>query len=149
MAGFNAQGTILYWSSAGSTSPTTVAANAIGSVIGFNGPSGSAPIIDATDLNSVAKEKVMGLRDEGQVALDIFYNPSDTVQTQLRSDRASRTMRKAVIKLSDTTVEASKTRIIFDAYVTGFAITGAVDQMVKGTVTLEICNACTFSSVIA
>jgi hypothetical protein len=58
-------------------------------------------------------------------------------------------MRKAVIKLNDSSTEAVKTRIIFDAYVTGFAITGAVDQMVKGTITLEICNACTFSSVIA
>jgi len=149
MATFNAQGTLLYWSSAGSTSPTTSADNVIGSVVGFNGPSGSAPVIDATNLASVAKEKVMGLRDEGQCALDIFYNPADTVQAQLRSDRASRTMRKAVIKLSDTTVEASRTRIIFDAYVTGFAITGAVDQMVKGTVTLEIAGACTYSSVIA
>jgi hypothetical protein len=82
MATFNAQGTLLYWSSAGSTSPSTNDANVIGSVVGFNGPSGSAPIIDATHLASTAKEKVMGIRDEGQVVLDIFYNPSDTVQAQ-------------------------------------------------------------------
>ncbi len=146
---FNAQGTLLYWSSAGSTSPTTDAANNIAEVVGFNGPSGSAPVIDATNLASLAKEKSMGLADEGQVALDVFYSPSDLVQARLRADRASRTMRKAVIKLSDSSTEAVKTRIIFDAYVTGFAITGAVDQMVKGTITLEICGACTYSSVIA
>jgi len=143
---FNAQGTYIFWSA--TTAASTAAAQAVGQVVGFNGPTGSAPVIDGTHLASVAKEKTMGLRDEGQVTLDVFFVPNDTVQTALRADRASRSAKKAVIKLSDSTVDAQTTKITFDAYCTGYAIQGAVDQNVKGTVTLEIIGACTFSSVI-
>jgi hypothetical protein len=35
----------------------------------FTGPGGSATVIDVTDLQSVAKEKRMGLPDEGQLQI--------------------------------------------------------------------------------
>jgi hypothetical protein len=140
------QGTIFFWST--STAASTAAAVAIAQVVGFNGPSGNANVIDASHLGSTAKEKMIGLRDEGQVSLDVNFLPTDGGQTALRADRASRTMRKAVIKLNDNTSDAATTKITFDAYVSGFSITGAVDQVVKGNITLEITGACTYSSVI-
>ncbi len=142
------QGTVIYWSSAGSTSASTAAANAIGEVVGFNGPSGSANVIDITHLGSTAKEKMVGLRDEGQLTMDVNFVPTDAVQTRLRTDRANRSLRKCVIKLNDNTTDAATTKIIFDAYCSGFSAQGAVDQAMKGSITLEIAGACTYSSAI-
>jgi len=115
-------------------------------VVGFNWPTGAANVIDASHLGSTAKEKMLGLRDEGQVTLDVNFRPGTTAQDYMRTCRANRYMRKALIQLNDSTVELAKTKIIFDAYVSGFSITGAVDQIVKGSITLEITGACTYSN---
>src|SRR5579871_5136727 len=74
----------------------------IGEVVDFDGPGGKANIIDATSLDSVAKEKLAGLPDEGQVTLTINFVPSDTMQQGLRNDRAARTLRNFQIVMTDT-----------------------------------------------
>lgn len=114
--------------------------SAIGQVTGFNGPSGSASVIDITHLGSTAKEKIIGLRDEGQVSLDIIYDTGATaLHTALKDDRASRTKRIFDIKLTDNgAVSSQPSAFYFNAYVTGLSLTGAVDDAVKGSVTLEI-----------
>ena len=140
------QGTIFYWST--STAASTSTSHAVAEVVGFNGPSGGANVIDVSHLGSTAKEKLLGLRDEGQVTLDVNFRPGTTSQDYLRSCRATRTMRKGVIQLNDNTTEAARTKIIFDAYVGGFSVSGAVDQVVKGSITLEITGACTYATAI-
>ena len=116
---------------------------AIGEVVGFNGPSGSANVIDVTHLGSTAKEKRIGLRDEGQVSLDIIYDSNATaLHTALRDDRASRTKRIYDIKLTDNgTASSQPSALYFNSYVTAFSITGAVDDVIKGALTLEITSA--------
>jgi len=113
---------------------------AIGTVVGFNGPSGSANVIDITSLASTAKEKAIGIRDEGQVSLDLIFQTETTyLHTALREDRAARTKRVYDIKLTDEgTASSQPSAFYFDAYITGFSLTGAVDDVVKGSVTLEI-----------
>jgi len=140
------QGAIFFWST--STAASTSTSHAVAEVVGFNGPTGSANVIDVSHLGSTAREKLIGLRDEGQVTLDVNFLPGTTAQDYLRSCRATRTMRKGVIQLNDNTTEAARTKIIFDAYVSGFSISGAVDQVVKGAITLEINGACTYATVI-
>lgn len=140
------QGTIFYWST--STAASTSASHAVAEVVGFNGPSGGANVIDVSHLGSTAKEKLLGLRDEGQVTLDVNFRPGTTSQDYMRTCRAQRLMRKAVIQLNDNTTEAARTKIIFDAYVGGFSVSGAVDQVVKGSITLEITGACTYATAI-
>lgn len=142
---YNAQGSYVYWS----TTTVLSTAIAIGSVVGFNGPSGSAPIIDATHLQSTAKEKIMGLADEGQISLDCQFNPSDSGQTKLRECRAARTKGHWAIKHSYTSVAASTQGYQWDGkgYCTGFAIQGAVDQVVKLTATIEITGAVSQTTV--
>jgi hypothetical protein len=144
------QGTDLFWgtTAAGATSASTSTSVLIGQVAGFNGPSGSANVIDITHLGSTAKEKMMGLRDEGQISLDVMFQPNDVGQIALRTDRANRQLRKVVVKLNDNTSDAARTKIICDAYCTGFSITGRVDDKISGSVTLELAGACTYSSVI-
>ncbi len=125
-----AQGTKIFWSASTALS-TAVQVNG---VIGFNGPSGSAGVIDVTDLGSTAKEKLMGLPDEGQLTFDINYLSTDAGQQSLRDDRQARTKKKVAIKLTD----ASSELMSADAFCTGFSLTGAVDDAIKGSITLEL-----------
>lgn len=105
----------------------------------FTGPGGSATVIDVTDLQSVAKEKRMGLPDEGQLSLTINYIPDNAVHMGLRADRAARTSVDFRIYFTDTL----GTVWDFSAFVTGFSVSGAVDGVVEATVTLEITGAIT------
>lgn len=117
--------------------PTTIP-----EVSSINGPSGSATVIDASDLSSTAREKVMGLMDEGQVTLEINYLPDNAVHELLRAARAGKLLKSFVITFTDA---APPVWFRFDAYVTGFAVTVGVDQLVKASVTLEITGAVTKS----
>jgi hypothetical protein len=101
----------------------------------FSGPGGSASILDVTSLQSTAKEKRVGLKDEGQLSLTINYNPDNTVHAGLRTDRSNRTLRNFQIVFTDG---SPATTWSFSAYVSGFSVQGAVDAIVEATVTLEI-----------
>jgi predicted secreted protein len=127
----NSQGCLFYWSS--STSPTTN--NPIGEVKTFNGPSGSANVIDITHLGSTAKEKLIGLRDEGQITFECnLLTSAVSGQQMMRADRGTRSQRAWSIILTD----ASTTRMNGLGYCTGFAISGGVDDVVKASITIEI-----------
>ena len=133
------QGCVLYWST--TTSLSTVIS--VGQVVGFSGPTGSANVIDASHLGSTAKEKMIGLRDEGQITLDCNLAPADSGQVKLRECRAARTQGNWAIKMTDTAI----TMLNGHGYVSGFSVTGAVDQIVKASITIEISGAVTYSTV--
>jgi predicted secreted protein len=136
-----AQGSIFYWSS--STTPTTN--NAIGEVKSFSGPSGSAGIIDITHLGSTAKEKLIGLRDEGQITFECNLMTSAAAGQQLmRGDRATRSQRAWSIILADSTT--SPTRLNGVGYCTGFSVSGGVDDVVKASITVEIDGAVSWTT---
>ena len=133
------QGCLFYWSS--NTTPSTN--NPVGEVKTFSGPSGSAAISDITHLGSVAKDKMVGLRDEGQVTFECnLMTSAVTGQQMMRVDRAARTIKCASIVLTD----ASTSRLDFQAYCTGFSISGGVDDVVKTSITLEIAGAVTWGT---
>jgi len=133
-----AQGTRFFWST--STSRSTV--NAIGDIVGFNGPGGSAAVIDITSLLSTAKEKLVGLNDEGQLTLDLNFDRSDTGQSLMMTDRAARNLRRACIKFNDT----STTEAHFLCYCLGFSISGAVDDKVTANAVTEIIGPITWTT---
>ncbi len=116
----------------GTGSPETF--TEIPDVKSFSGPGGSASVIDVTNLSSTAKEKRMGLHDEGQLSFTMHYNPSNAVHTSLRTDRANRTLRNFKMIFTDS----GDTEWSFAAYVTGFTVQGGVDAVVEASVTLEI-----------
>ncbi len=103
-------------------------------VISFTFPDGSAAEIDTTDLCSVAKGKMMGLPDEGQVSLELNYDPTDAQHTGLQDDRKNRTKRNFQVVLTD----ASSTTFAFSGYVLSFSISTAVDDIVKASCTITI-----------
>ena len=106
----------------------------IGNVVGFTGPGGSASVIDVTNLASTAKEKLMGLPDEGQFTLDLNYDPDNVAHIALRNARKSRSLVEFQITLTD----ATNTVLSFFGYVLGFALSASVDAQVKASLTVEI-----------
>ncbi len=106
----------------------------IGEVLSFSGPGGSAAIIDKTNLASTAREKMMGLPDEGQISFDLSLYPPDAGQAKLIADRQSRTRKTCRLFLTDT----GGTILTCDAYCTGFSIAGSVDDKVTASVSIEI-----------
>lgn len=124
------QGVKLYMSTEGS--PTNFAA--IGNITDFSGPGGQASVIDVSNLDSVMREKLMGLPDEGQLTFNVNLDPDDARHTQLRTARQNRTRTEFKLELTDST----PTTGIFWGYVLGFVISGGVDQAVKAAITIEI-----------
>lgn len=114
--------------------------NTIPEVKTFTGPGGAASVIDVTDLSSLAKEKRMGLADEGQLSFVINYIPDNTYHAALRAARASREETNFKMVFTDA---SPSTTWSFAAFVTGFAVSGAVDGVIEANVTLEITGAIT------
>jgi hypothetical protein len=142
---FESQGTILYWST--STAASTNSSDAIGNIVDFNGPGGQANVIDVTHLGSTAREKLIGLRDEGQVSMTMLMTFSSADgQERLRTDRATRAKKKCVIQFNDSTVDLNKGKAIFDGSVLGYSVTGAVDDVIKANVVIEVLGAVTWTN---
>jgi len=137
MAQTESQGTVFKVGDAASPEVFT----AVGEVKEIGGPSGSAPVIDVSNLSSTKREKIMGLPDEGQITLSLNYDAADAQQDALRAARTARTATNFQIVTSDSPVET----LSFTAYVLEFSLNFAVDEVVGLTVTLEIDGAVTFA----
>lgn len=98
----------------------------------FNGFGGSAAVIDATDLGSTAKEKLMGLQDFGQFSINFNLVPDDAGQLALEAAKAARALKEFELTLSDGTVYS------FSGFVTSKPISGGVDALTTGSATIEI-----------
>lgn len=133
-----AQGTKVFWSASTSQS----SAQQISEVTDFNGPGGAAAVIDITHLQSTAVGKLIGLRDEGQLSMTLNYNPTDAGQIALQTDRATRTLRKALIKFTDTATHCA----VFDAYSQTFSIQGSVNNKIVANSVLEITGGVTYTT---
>lgn len=98
----------------------------------FNGFGGSAAVIDATDLSSTAKEKLMGLQDFGQFQINFNNDDADAGQIALQDAKASRSLKNFKLTLSDGTIYS------FSGFVTSKSLSGGVDGLNAGSATIEI-----------
>ena len=112
----------------------------ISEITDFSGPGGQAAVIDMTHLQSTAKEKKIGLRDEGQLSLSVNFNATDAGQKQCLADRAGRLQRLYDIAYTDTSIGSSHypSRDWFMGYCLGFTKSGAVDDKVPAQIVIEI-----------
>ena len=122
-----------------SATMTPVAYTSIGEVTDFDGPSGTASVIDVTHLGSTAKEKLMGLPDEGQFTFSINWDQDDAGQQAAIAARAARTEEDFKVTYSDTSTAT------FSGFVLGVTSSGGVDGKVSGSMTVEITGAVTFT----
>jgi hypothetical protein len=99
----------------------------------FNGPGGSASVMDVTTLSSTAKRKRMGLMDEGQLGCTIHYVPGNEAHETLRTNRKARKPVYMEQAFSD-----GRTGWGFQGYVLSFPVTGSVDGIIESAVVIEI-----------
>ena len=101
----------------------------------FSFGTGSAAVIDVTDLSSAAKEKRMGLQDWGQLTMTINYIPKNAQHALLLTAKGDRQARNFRVTFTDG---PSPTVYAFSAYVLSLPVTGSVDGVIESNVTLEI-----------
>lgn len=113
----------------------------IAQITDFSAFSGSASVIDTTNLDSTAKEKLMGLQDFGQFSINFNVIPTDVGQTALESAKASRALKNFKLTLNDT----DATTYSFSGFVLSKSLSGGVEQKVSGSATIEISGTVTVS----
>lgn len=132
------QGITVFWT----TSTAFTTSQPVSDVTSVSGPGISAGKIDVTSLQSTAKEFIMGLRDNGDVSLDMIYNSTDLGQLALRNDLNTRTKRRIAIKIPDATT----TLWHCEAYCTNWSLSGSVDNVQKLSATIGLTGAITWST---
>lgn len=133
------QGIIFYWTEA--TTGTT--AVAVGEIVGFSGPSMTGNPIDVTNLTATAKTKLMGVYDGGQITFNVNMVVTDAGQTLIRTSFTARTLGAGIIKLD---ASATSQKCAFLGYVSGFNITGSVDNKLAGDITIAITQGVTYTT---
>jgi predicted secreted protein len=111
----------------------------IAEVTNITGPSLALDTIEVTshDTSSGWREFIGGLLDAGEVSLDINFVPTNATHSQtsgLLKDFKNRTLRNFKLVFPDTGV----TTWSFAGLVTAFECSEAIDDVIKGTVTLKL-----------
>lgn len=101
----------------------------------INFRTGSATVIDVTDLSSLAKQKRMGLQDEGQLTFTLNFIPKQVTHAELLAAKADRLARNFRVTLTDA---SPVTRYDFKGFVLSVPLSGAVDGVLESSVTVEI-----------
>lgn len=145
--GIKTQKTALYFASA-----TDADVTKLGAITDFNGLGGQKGEIDATNMDSDAKEFFTGLEDSGTFTLGVNIDPKDASQQDVFDLKDSGEVVRWVLALSDgtaaptvadnvVTLPATRTMFAFDASVQQFTVSGAADNIVKGQLSLRITGA--------
>jgi hypothetical protein len=136
----NVDTTGLTYTSGGTATPVTY--TAIGNIKSISDfESGSASEIDVTNLSSTAKEKRLGLVDNGGFSLAIHHSNADAGQAAAQARRLDgAAVNMKVILPSGTTPTAS-----FSALIKKFSKNAAVDGVVEGSLDVTVNGAITWS----
>ncbi len=121
----------------------------IGEIVSIDGPSGSVNVIDITHLGSTARTKLVGIQDEGQVSMEVWTNLTTSTafnQWKLRDFRQSGLAGFYDICFTDFTQSATSepSAYFFEAYVTNYSVSAALDDAVKSAIGLEISSVAHF-----
>lgn len=121
----------------------------VGGVRGINNlRSGTAAEIDVSDLDSTAKEFVLGLTDNGSMDLELLYDPNDAGQIileTLRETSNSNGFRVGVPNPLQGGSPTGFTMFSFSGFVATFPFSAAVDAALTGTVSIRLTGAITKS----
>lgn len=110
----------------------------LGTVRSITGMGGGSPtVIDVSHLGSAFREKLLGLRDEGQLTFELQWDGEDETFRAIWADRAAGTLRNWRIELPDD----PSTVFTFSAYVMTAELSIETDAAVTVSVTLEISGA--------
>lgn len=96
--------------------------------------SGSAAEIDTTDLSSLAKEYVQGLKDEGSITIELIYDPSDPAHSRLEALRDTQQTTNFKVIASD----AISTEFMFQGFVQSLPKDFSADDVLRSSATIRI-----------
>lgn len=122
---------------AGSGTATPTTWTQIINVKSFSGFDGQPAELETTNLDSTAKEFLLGLTDPGAFNFEIDYDSTAASHQALRTKQIAATKTPFKLTLPNGNV------ITFNAYVKGLPLSGGVDQVAKTSVTLRITGAIT------
>lgn len=100
---------------------------------------GQANEIDTTNLQSTAKERMMGLQDFGSGSFDLNFLSADTGQVEARAAKAAQTQKTFLITFSNGYTAS------FVGYVTSAPISGGVDSKIEHSITILVDGDVTFA----
>lgn len=129
------QGTALYIDTGG---PSPTVWTQITNCRDINFRTGAAAVKDVTDLSSSAKEKRMGLPDEGQCTFTLQYQPKLSDHKELADAKADRQIRDFKLVLTDA---PTPTTFYFSGFVLQVPINIGIDGVVESQVVVEISGA--------
>ena len=124
--------------SVSSGSPTTFAA--VGNITAIRGTGAGAGVQDITNVEDTRKRKLMDLPDEGNVTLELNYDPDNATHIILRNARRNRTKLEFMIRLTDSPY-AMNTTLTFYGYVLAFALGVQTSDAVRANITLAVVGA--------
>ena len=127
----------------------------IGEIISIDGPAGSVNVIDITNLGSTAREKLVGIQDEGQVTMEVLSNfttgSTGINQWKLRDLRQTGIKSFFDLVFTDETrnAAAEPSAYFWEGFVTNYGNAEALDDAVKSAITLEISSQAHFIPAIS
>jgi hypothetical protein len=127
----------LAYTSGGTATPQTW--TTIANVKTFTGPDGAATVIDVSNLLSAAKEKRMGLPDEGNFSIDIDMDTLDAGQLAMMAARNAQTQKQFKLTLPNASTAT------FSGFLTKIAASGGVDNVLKRSIDIAITGAVTWA----
>ena len=116
---------------------------AIAELIGLSGPGLSLDTVESTHTESLnaAKEYIAGLKDGGEVSVDLNFLPGNATHTALIADWAARTLRNFEIVWPDT----GSTKWSFSAFVTNYEPSAPIEDRMTASASLKITGVPTFA----
>ena len=136
MGGKTSQGTKIGISTLPATTYTPIECT-----VGINMEDAEAATIDVTCLSSTAKEKILGLADNGSLTLDLNINFDDAGYALLKTARASGEAYGFQIEMAKEGVETKGRTFTFEGFVKSMPFALAVDAAITGNATIEITGA--------
>lgn len=110
-------------------------------VVDFNGPQTSAPEVDATNLDSAAREYLPGLRDNGTFDSTLHLDTQNSQHQYLLDNVGVQT----AVDNYRLTFPNSNGSATFAAFITSAPVTGSVDQIVTVQASFRITGAVTWA----
>jgi hypothetical protein len=120
---------------AGTATATPTTFTPVNNIKTYSGFDGMASELDKTNLQSVAKEFMLGLVDFGQFSFEFDVDLNDAGQAALRARQQSSAIADFQLVLPGAVANLT---YAWQGYVKKFSQTGGVDQIVKGSCDIRI-----------
>lgn len=122
----------------------------VGNVASVNGPNETMTMLDGTHLGSGDfMEKIAGMKDGGQVSLNVHYDPTNATHDQttgLKAKFDNKTLTN--FRLNFAAIWNSNNLVSFAAFVNLGPISVAPNEIITRETTLEVSGAVTWSTAV-